>query len=227
LVAAVPGLRLIGVAGYEGSVADGIGVDDLAKVRSFLERIRDTARVLVEDLSLVSGQCVVTAGGSKYFDLVAEVFVELPAPAYQVVLRAGSYVSHDSGTYQKYSPLTRGGAAGLLPAIRVWGQVLSCPEQGRVLVGMGRRDVSFDAGFPVPELLWRAGAVKPVPAPQAAVVELNDQHAFLSVGNSGDWAQGDVIGFGISHPCTAFDKWRLIPVLDADHLIVDCMRTFF
>lgn len=226
-VAAEPGLRLVGVAGYEGSVAHGTGADDLAKVRSFLERIRDAARVFVEDLSLVPGRCVVTAGGSTYFDLVAEIFGELPVPAYQAVLRSGSYVSHDSGVYQTRSPLTRGGTAGLRPAIRVWGQVLSRPEQGRVLVGMGRRDVSFDAGLPVPEVLWRADAVKPLPAPQASVVELNDQHAFLSVGNSGDWAQGDVIGFGISHPCTTFDKWRLIPVLDADHRVVDCVRTYF
>jgi len=32
---------------------------------------------------------------------------------------------------------------------------------------------------------------------------------------------------GISHPCTAFDKWQLIPVVDEEYRIVDVVRTFF
>jgi D-serine deaminase-like pyridoxal phosphate-dependent protein len=35
-----------------------------------------------------------------------------------------------------------------------------------------------------------------------------------------------VIEFGISHPCTAFDKWRAIPVLDGER-IVDVYATYF
>jgi D-serine deaminase-like pyridoxal phosphate-dependent protein len=36
---------------------------------------------------------------------------------------------------------------------------------------------------------------------------------------------------GLSHPCTAFDKWRLIPVVDdagtANPRIVDLIHTYF
>jgi D-serine deaminase-like pyridoxal phosphate-dependent protein len=38
---------------------------------------------------------------------------------------------------------------------------------------------------------------------------------------------GDLVCFGISHPCTAFDKWRSIPVVDDDYRIVDIMHTYF
>ena len=38
---------------------------------------------------------------------------------------------------------------------------------------------------------------------------------------------GDLIGFGISHPCTTFDKWRVIPVVDDEYRVIDAVRTFF
>ena len=38
---------------------------------------------------------------------------------------------------------------------------------------------------------------------------------------------GDRIGLGISHPCTTFDKWRWMPVADAQGVIVDAITTGF
>jgi D-serine dehydratase len=32
---------------------------------------------------------------------------------------------------------------------------------------------------------------------------------------------------GISHPCTAFDKWKFIPVVDDGYNVVDGIRTYF
>ncbi len=60
------------------------------------------------------------------------------------------------------------------------------------------------------------------------MTELNDQHAYLRLGRR-DRGRGGRSGceFGISHPCTVFDKWQLIPVLDADGRVVDLIRTFF
>lgn len=40
-------------------------------------------------------------------------------------------------------------------------------------------------------------------------------------------AVGDLVGFGISHPCTTFDKWRLIWMVDDDYRVLDAIRTFF
>jgi D-serine deaminase-like pyridoxal phosphate-dependent protein len=61
------------------------------------------------------------------------------------------------------------------------------------------------------------------------VTELNDQHAFLRPGASvqSRVAVGDWVEFGISHPCTMFDRWRLIPVLDAQDRVIELIRTFF
>ena len=61
------------------------------------------------------------------------------------------------------------------------------------------------------------------------VGRLNDQHAYLRVGPA-DRSRVDVgtwLEFGISHPCTVFDKWQLIPVIDGDGRVVDLIRTFF
>jgi D-serine deaminase-like pyridoxal phosphate-dependent protein len=60
------------------------------------------------------------------------------------------------------------------------------------------------------------------------VSALNDQHTYL---RDAEVVVGDVVRLGVSHPCTAFDRWTLIPVLDdadADHpRVVDLVRTFF
>ena len=41
----------------------------------------------------------------------------------------------------------------------------------------------------------------------------------------------DIVRLGLSHPCTALDKWTLIPVVDdaaAEHPVVtDYVRTYF
>ena len=38
---------------------------------------------------------------------------------------------------------------------------------------------------------------------------------------------GDMIGSGISHPCTTFDKWQLIAEVDDAYTVVGAIRTFF
>ena len=48
------------------------------------------------------------------------------------------------------------------------------------------------------------------------VVELNDQHAYARIEPGLTIDVGDRVRCGMSHPCTAFDKWRHIPVLDED-----------
>jgi D-serine dehydratase len=38
---------------------------------------------------------------------------------------------------------------------------------------------------------------------------------------------GDRVGFGISHPCTAIDKWRTIFLVNDDYEILEEIATFF
>jgi D-serine dehydratase len=59
------------------------------------------------------------------------------------------------------------------------------------------------------------------------VQKLNDQHAYLRVPDGVDLNVGDLVGCGISHPCTTFDKWQLLFEVDDDYTVVDALRTFF
>lgn len=208
--AASPRLRLVGVAGYEASVSQDVSADAVARVRTYLRGMR-AATVRLAGL-FETDTVTVTAGGSTYPDAVAD---ELTGgwPAHMTVrtiLRSGCYLTHDHGLYERTSPLR------LRPALQVWAQVVSRPEPGLALVTMGRRDVSSDAGLPVPLNL-----------PGSSVIKLNDQHAYLQLA-AGDRAPvGSWLPFGISHPCTTFDKWQLIPVLDDEDRVSALVRTFF
>jgi D-serine deaminase-like pyridoxal phosphate-dependent protein len=138
-----------------------------------------------------------------------------------LVIRSGGYVTHDVGLYERTSPFAR----ELRPALEAWGAVLSRPEPDLALVGLGKRDVSHDVDLPRPELVNSREGLRP--ASGMGVTELNDQHAYVRIPAGDPLAVGDLIGCGISHPCTAFDKWRLIPVVDDDYTVVDAVATFF
>jgi D-serine deaminase-like pyridoxal phosphate-dependent protein len=58
------------------------------------------------------------------------------------------------------------------------------------------------------------------------VTKMNDHHTYVAVASS-PVGPGDLLRFGLSHPCTAFDKWRDIPVVDDDHHVVDVLHTYF
>ncbi len=203
--AGCPALRLVGVAGYEAALGHDITPEGVARVRSYLAEVRAAMVRLTPWFE--TDRPIATAGGSTYFDAVAE---EL-AGDWRTVVRSGCYLTHDHGLYARTSPLRD----GLRPAIEVWAQVMSRPEPGLALLTMGRRDVSFDQEMPVP--LELEGA---------SVTKLNDQHAYLRLGGD-DVKVGGWLKFGISHPCTTFDKWQMIPVLDRDDRVVDLIRTFF
>jgi D-serine deaminase-like pyridoxal phosphate-dependent protein len=104
---------------------------------------------------------------------------------------------------------------------------VSAPEPGLALANIGRRDVSFDLGLPVPLRRCRPSTGELGAVEGAVVFELNDQHAFVRIPPGLDVQVGDWMAFGISHPCTAFDKWHLLPVVDAEDRVVDLVRTYF
>lgn len=225
---ASPRLRLVGVAGYEAALGHDVSPAGVAQVRDYLSWMHSVAarlapRCEVPDISEV----VVTAGGSTHFDLVAQA---LTGP-WRTILRSGCYLTNDDGLYCRTSPLTRPGAepGGFRPAMQVWAQVCSRPEPGLALVTMGRRDVSFDQGLPVPQQLWRDSYWTSAGLAGCEVTKLNDQHAFVSLSPAAERTVevGTWIAFGVSHPCTVFDKWQLIPVLDERGRVVDLVRTFF
>jgi D-serine dehydratase len=222
-VARAGGLTLVGVAGYEGSIIAPTVVETLAAARAFCHRLGDLAAALVA-AGRFDGQPMVTAGGSAYFDTVVDALAGVSE--WQLALRSGCYVAHDHGLYQRISPFERAaGGPKLRPALTLHAPVLSRPERGTAVVGVGRRDLSFDAGLPV--LLAASREGKPVDADGAAVDRLFDQHLVFTLPEDSRLSPGDEVTLGISHPCTTFDKWRWLPVVDDDDRIVDVIRTFF
>jgi D-serine deaminase-like pyridoxal phosphate-dependent protein len=232
-VVAAPTLRLVGTAGYEGALAHDASPDALAAVDRFLHRLADLhTRLAGDGLFGAADDVLVTAGGSAYFDQVAEALGPLAGPDVTVLLRSGAYVAHDDGFYRGISPLARRrGRAGTTfrAAIHGWARVVSRPEAGLALLDGGKRDFSFDEGLPEPQRV--VGRIGSKALEGAKITALNDQHSFLALAADSVLDVGDVLRVGLSHPCTAFDKWTLIPVIDdsdaAEPAVLDLVRTFF
>ncbi|TBN58470.1 amino acid deaminase [Glaciihabitans arcticus] len=202
-----PSLTVRGVGGYEGSIAHDRSEKSLEAVRTWLglllglhERLRD---------HYDDREPIVTAGGSAYVELVAEALEGVDGIP---LLRSGAYQVHDDGFYDSISPLP------LRSAMHGWARVVSRPEPGLALLDGGRRDFPWDEGMPVA-----------LDIPESQVTALNDQHAFLRLPASAELAIGDVVRLGLSHPCSALDRWTLIPVIAStdDPRVVDVIRTFF
>lgn len=226
--AASPQLRLVGVSGYEAALGHDVSADGAALITQYLAVMREAVERLIPHFE--TDEIIVTAGGSTHFDLVTEALTGWDGGGrVRTVLRSGAYLTHDHGLYRRTSPLTRDGAIGpaLLPALHVWAQAVSVPEPGLALLTLGRRDVSFDQDYPVPQSIRRDQGWSPEGLDGCEVVKLSDQHAFLRLAPGAPVQVGDWIELGISHPCTTFDKWQLIPVLDDDDHVVDLIRTFF
>lgn len=179
---------------------------------------------------------LLSAGGSSYFDLAAERLGGAADTQTLIVLRSGCYLTHDHGIYgdAQRARIARSSAVrtvgdGFRPALEIWTHVQSRPEAARAYLTAGKRDVSYDRDLPRPIAWFRPGLHS---TPQAldgqySIVRLNDQHAHLRVPDDSPLAFGDLVGLGISHPCTTFDKWQLLYVVDDDYTVVDGVRTFF
>lgn len=221
-----PRLELAGVAGYEGSVGHDGAPDTIGAVRRYLDDLLALAG-RVRDSSSTGVELIVSAGGSAFFDVVADAFRQARIPDTRCLLRSGAYVTHDDGFYATITPAARGvtGVPQFVPALRLWAHVLSRPEPGLVIAGAGRRDMPFDEGLPI----VRSGRTREgleLPVDGFSFERLNDQHAFVRVPETSPVAPGDTLSCGISHPCTAFDKWRAIPVVRGG-FVVEVAHTLF
>lgn len=215
---AAPGVEPVGVAGYEGPHKEANGV------WGFLRELRGDAAALSAEHG--PARPVLSVGGSAWFDLVAE---ELGgAEDVLPILRSGAYVTHDDGLYRRTTPYRRmpEGPDTLAGALELWTQITSVPEEGLAIAAMGRREANEDQGYPIPRAFRRAdGGV--APAHGVEVTGLDDHHAYLRVPADVEVRPGDLLSLGISHPCTAFDRWRILPVVDDTDTVVDMVATYF
>jgi D-serine dehydratase len=223
-------IALSGIEVYEGVL------EDEASVRAYLERAVSVTRTLAVEKRFQRSGILLSGAGSAWYDVVADVFSAANfGNAVEVVLRPGCYLTHDIGAYreaqtkiQERNPIAKRMGAGLLPALQVWAYVQSVPESERAIIAMGKRDAAFDAGLPTPALHFRPGGAAPQKASAHwTITKMMDQHAYLQIAAHDDLRVGDMIGFDISHPCLTFDKWRTLPVLDAQYQVIDIVQTFF
>ncbi|MGW7067618.1 amino acid deaminase [Streptomyces sp. NPDC054855] len=224
-VAAADTLRLVGVAGYEGEVPEATP----ERVRAWLGRLTALAVEFDKANRFADlDEIVVSAGGSAWFDAVADVFEEIPELSVPVLklLRSGAYVSHDDGHYRHLTPFNRIPDEGALhPAFRLWTQVVSRPTPEQAFTNAGKRDAAYDIDLPEAQVVHRGGVDRP--ATGVTITGLSDQHGWVRTTSEADLAVGDWVGLGLSHPCTSFDKWQLIPLVEADGTVTDYIRTYF
>lgn len=237
--------RLAGVAGYEGGFGHEASPQVVASVRDHLRDIRQTAERLDAAGLLEGDRVVLTAGGSSFFDFVVE---ELSGPLssgrpVDTIVRSGGVISHDEGLYGEVSPFTRrtelreraGGE--LQTAIEIWARVLSRPEGSLALIDAGKRDVPYDVQLPSIHRAYHApGATAPSsPDEMERITDLegweffdtDDQHGYIRLPADARLVAGDLVVLGITHPCTFFDKWRTIPVVDDAGAVIDVVHTYF
>lgn len=222
-------LSLVGVAGYEGAIAAGRDEAALTTVRHYCQKLSDIATMLADNALFTTDTPILSAGGGAYFDVVVSSFkaANLPQPPV-ILIRAGAYMAHDDGLYARIAPFAQPNSPYQLhSALEIWGRVLSRPEPGLALLDFGRRDVPFDQDMPIPHAIRNEDGSAPRKADGMHISDVNDQHAYLRVPESDPLAPGDWVGCGISHPCTAFDKWRYLPLVDDHYRVTDAAYTAF
>ncbi|MFA0402856.1 amino acid deaminase [Vibrio sp. 10N.222.52.C12] len=225
-----PALSLAGIEVYEGVIHGDNAEQD---IRTFLNHALTSVESLASD-GLIAGQPIITGAGSAWYDVVAECLANLTD--YLAIIRPGCYAIHDTGIYLdaqskvlQRAQVNQGYACelggDLESALEVWAYVISRPEPTKLVVGLGKRDVAFDAGLPIAERGYRNGEAISVKGLTATAVM--DQHTFVETDGSSEIEVGDMIAFSTSHPCLTFDKWRHIAISDDDHQVTNWVETCF
>ena len=231
LQATAPLLRLRGLEAFEGIVGQP-SPEAIPAIDRLLQSVVETMTLLREEGLLSVPPPVISVGGSAFFGMVAER-LRSAAPAAEVVLRSGCYITNDHGMYEQAqrAEVERGQltlTAPFQPALEVWAHVQSRPEPGLAILTLGKRDISYDIEMPVP-IKWSRRGTQTVErlGTGCRIASLNDQHARLLLPDQHPLAVGDRVGLGCSHPCTTFDKWKYIYRVDDRYTVTDLIATLF
>lgn len=225
-------LSLGGVECYEGVLAHCQSEHDRDAVEALMARVESIA-VECDRLGLFEDdQIIISAGGSAVFDLVAPGLKTSLSRPVAGVLRSGCYITHDHDFYSKMLrnvEKRQGLKESLQPALEVWTMVQSTPEPGLAILSCGKRDISYDLSMPVVTHYSPKGSRLKMPAPANWIISaLNDQHAYLGFASESSGPEvGDRVILGISHPCTTFDKWSWLPVVNDASVVVSAVTTRF
>jgi D-serine dehydratase len=230
-------LQLAGVAAYEGTVnrPPALAAEMNALLDDLFTRMKDALGAVRAVVG--SEPLLLSAGGSTLFDVV----IARAAPIVQadrnadLLLRSGACYFGDHGAMpERFASILARNllptkqlqcVAELRPALRLWAEALSVHDSVAIC-GFGLRDAGHDQGAPVPLRLWRYGKPLADISGHSAVAKVNDQHAFVDIAEI-QINVGDVVEFGIRHPCTTIDKHQLLFGLGDDGTVREVFRTHF
>ncbi|MFC3092774.1 amino acid deaminase [Alteromonas sediminis] len=221
--------ELAGVEFYEGTLST---VD---QVDTFLNTAMSIFDGLYSNHYFTTETILFTGAGSAWYDRVAEKFSHNQKADVTYLIRPGCYLIHDKGIYEvaQNKVLERDHTAQAMPtqlqsSLEVWAYVLSTPsDSNRAIVGMGKRDVAFDAGYPIPVKWFRPGWDAPRELTKTRTTKVMDQHSMLHTYANEKLMPGDLIGFATSHPCLTLDKWCSIHLVDDSLTVLKTMKTCF
>ena len=229
-----PYLSLVGIETFEGLNQFAPNGFDLA--RDIIHSAAELLHICVAERLFADKRILFSAGGSSFFDLAAFAMTnDDPATSIQPILRSGCYITHDDEAYGRMFDLLRqrvpqvdAFGPGLIGALEVWAPILSMPEPGTLICALGRRDVGSETRMPR-GLKWaqRGSETVHTAPPGLNVISMFDQHSVLSAPAGHKLRIGDLLGFGVSHPCTTFDKWRTLLVVNDSYDVTDVVRTYF
>lgn len=231
-IARHPSIKLAGIETYEGVIH---GDNLVERIRAHVVMVKNICEDLLAKNVFATPQVLLTGAGSAWYDIVADVFGKTLNERILPIIRPGCYIVHDKGLcmHNQDRLMARCGPdcgveGDLQSSLEIWACVQSIPEPGHAIIGMGKRDLAFDAGMPIPVLHYRPDTQRPQTAPQHwQAVSMMDQHTAMTFQPGDDLRVGDIIAFGTSHPCLTFDKWQQLCVIDDNYNVVDLIQTFF
>lgn len=228
-------LRLCGISFYEGVIH---GDKAEQKIEKFISNICTLLSSMHKENRFDSKDIIVTGAGSAWYDIVAKELKSNSAICdidYTTIIRPGCYLIHDTGIYQAAqehiigrSQLACDISGDLISSLELWAYVHSVPETGLAIIGLGKRDVAFDAGLPTPEYHYRPGTERPIKTGNSCqVIKIMDQHCMMTFSENTSVRPGDLICFSSSHPCLTMDKWRHIGLIDDNYIVKKTIETLF
>jgi D-serine dehydratase len=223
-------LDFAGFEGFEGIARP----EETSDLEAFLADFQRMADELSRDLPAPKDGWLLSVGGSSYIDYVHDFLTPLRG-RFRPVVRSGCTVTSDHGGYARAFERARNRGKGeesypaFRPALELWSMVQSVRDGSTAILTFGKRDCPYDSELPLPLFRVPPGGKRrdAQPLAGAKVVKLNDQHAYMSFPPDARLQVGDRVACGIIHPCTAFDKWAVIPLVDADDRVVDLYCTYF
>lgn len=217
-------VRFAGVECFEGLAHSDVSTEEIAQV----DEILDATVALAARLEAESERrLIVSVGGSAFLDRVADR-CRGARDRFTILLRSGCYATHDHGYYGRRAVAAEQRNSSLPhfePALELWSIVQSKRDEDRAVLTFGKRDCPYDIELPLPLFALQSDGSR-LALESTRITHLNDQHAFLGDPPAG-LAVGDLVCCGISHPCTAFDKWRAIPLVDDSYNVIDWYGTYF